>query len=312
MKTRLIAIGVAGLVLGLASSNGAQQSDRVYPIIELSDEDVAQIDIKDGSIEDWLDIVGEPTVTALNFWTTPIFGPYDPASTDFRIWLAWHAATNRIYMAMERADDVFVNSFARQARTQDNRDMGRQDYVLLGVDGDHSGGKFVFGSQYFPSTEEWMLQQDQQAQQYSILPEVDDGGSTLEMHGHLFFENYEDWLITPPYADGGGVTFGEKPTIVVTECYVTPFDKLVWNDPGESLVSELYPGKIIGFCIDVLDVDSAHSDPESIHYLRSSETGFTYSDTFVEGILLGPGGETPDDSAVESIPWGRLKAALRW
>ena len=32
------------------------------------------------------------------------------------------------------------------------------------------------------------------------------------------------------------------------------------------------------------------------------------ADEFVAGLLVGPGGEIPDESAVESITWGRIKA----
>ena len=124
--------------------------------------------------------------------------------------------------------------------------------------------------------------------------------------------------MNPPYADGGGRVLGEHPTISVTEFYVTPFDRFVWNSPEESLVSELYPGKIIGFAIGVVDNDLTEGFPlDSIHYLRTEELsedcgGWSLyphcSDGFSLGLLLGPGGEIPDISAVESITWGRIKA----
>ncbi len=38
--------------------------------------------------EDWLEIVGEPSLTASDFFG--LFGPYDPSEVDFRIWLAWN------------------------------------------------------------------------------------------------------------------------------------------------------------------------------------------------------------------------------
>ena len=110
MKPLLTAFAIAGLLLGLAGSSYAHQGPRVYPILELSDEDLAQIDIMDGSIDDWLAVVGEPTMTALDFYA---LGSYHPADLDFRIWLAWHDHTDRIYVAMERADDVHVNEYDR-------------------------------------------------------------------------------------------------------------------------------------------------------------------------------------------------------
>ena len=52
MKPLLIALGVAGLLLGLGLVDPvlAHVGNRVYPIFELTDDDVAMIDIKDGSI----------------------------------------------------------------------------------------------------------------------------------------------------------------------------------------------------------------------------------------------------------------------
>ena len=47
----------------------AQWADRLYPFTELTDEMRARIDLKDGSIDDWLEVLGEPTVTPLDFAT---------------------------------------------------------------------------------------------------------------------------------------------------------------------------------------------------------------------------------------------------
>ena len=76
--------------------------DRIYPIVQLTDRDVAEIDVTDGSVEDWENIVGEPTLTPLDFAET-YGGSYDPSDMDFRIWLGWHDATDRIFFAMERS-----------------------------------------------------------------------------------------------------------------------------------------------------------------------------------------------------------------
>ena len=173
MRRLLIAVGVAGLLLRLVGISTAQQGEGVYPFFELTDEDVALIDLKDGSIGDWLDVVGEPTLTALDFEASRFWNPYDPADMDYRIWLAWHDATNHIYMAVERADDEYVNDFNR-ADSADR--MAFQDNVNFLVDGDRSGGRFWRESMHFDSEEEWMLFVNQQAQQYQVLPEVYDEG----------------------------------------------------------------------------------------------------------------------------------------
>ena len=298
--TTLTTIRTASLFLLLVDSSEA--SERVFPLFELTDEDVALIDIKDGSIEEWKDIVGEPTVTALEFRTDSQWHEYDPASMDFRIWLAWHGGTNRIYGAMERADDIYINDFDRHdpnglLAIPQNHDS----YIRFAVDGDASGGDY--------------LRIDGQAQSYEILAEVYDNGPHVYVHGGV----EKSWYMKPPFADGGGGTAGENPVISVTEFYVTPYDYFLRNGPEKCVVSELYRGKSIGFAIWVVDIDAKQpSAPRSYHYLLRGEAGTdgcsttgwwaTCSDGFATGLLLGPGGELPDDSAVESITWGRIKA----
>ena len=71
----------------------AHNGDRVFPISYLSEETLALLDQDDGVVEDWLDAVGEPTLTPLDFglWTgmrrTSTFDRHDPSSLDFRIWM---------------------------------------------------------------------------------------------------------------------------------------------------------------------------------------------------------------------------------
>ena len=69
MKPLLIAVGVAGLLLGLVDPALAQGDYRVYPIFELTDEQVAMIDVTDGYLDDWKDVVGEPTLGTWDFPT---------------------------------------------------------------------------------------------------------------------------------------------------------------------------------------------------------------------------------------------------
>ncbi len=100
-------LSIIGLVMGLLGGAEAQESERLYPFFELTDADLAQIDVTDGSIDEWKDLLGEPTLTALDFQTRPEPGLYDPADMDYRVWLAWHGATHRLYVAVERSDDIY-------------------------------------------------------------------------------------------------------------------------------------------------------------------------------------------------------------
>ena len=64
---------VAFLTLLLASAPDAQWSDRLYPFRELTDEMRARIDLRDGSVEDWSEVLGEPTLTPLDFATSSVY-----------------------------------------------------------------------------------------------------------------------------------------------------------------------------------------------------------------------------------------------
>ena len=66
---------------------------------------------------------------------------------------------------------------------------------------------------------------------------------------------FNEWMTTPPYGEGGGGLFGENPLVAVTEFYVTAFDRLDWESPDNSEVSQLFPGKIIGLRPVVVDRD---------------------------------------------------------
>ena len=314
MRRILLSIFVVGQLLGLVSSTNAHVGDRVYPIFELTDADLEAIDLQDGSIGDWLDIVGEPTLSAIEFFAHTALEPYDPADMDFRLWLAWHDATNRIYAAMEQADDIYINTYDRSSG---NLNMFAQDSgITLSIDGDHSGG--VYGGPCCDDTQAFEFAR--QVQPYRAI------GETIGEDPHVVITRLQDlnpgyeygtWYTQPPYADGGGRRFGENPVISVTEFYMTPFDDFIWNSPEESLVSELSPGRTIGFKVLIADRDSKDEFSVSTYFtLPDTEAQplgqGTSADFLLDGLLLGPGGAIPEveDTAVESITWGRIKASF--
>ena len=101
---------VCFLFLALATSTGAHSGDRVYPIYELTDEMLAKIDLRDGSVQEWADLLGEPSMTLLDFAYVYINRSQDPSDLDFRIWLAWHDDPDRLYLAYVCSDEVYKNT----------------------------------------------------------------------------------------------------------------------------------------------------------------------------------------------------------
>ena len=308
MKLLLIAVGIAGVVLGPVDPAPAHVGDRVYPIFELTDEDVTLIDIKDGSVDDWLEVVGEPSLTLLDFVGEKIGGSHvlHPSDLDFRIWLAWHNATDRIYGAIEQADDEYVNACS-DGTTRHTPGCGSPAWIydgsiLLRIDGDHSGGKYIFvGLDEEEKRQLW----HRGAQSYGAINEVFGEGPRVLMTGGHMYEEYP-FFVLPPYAEAGGAQFGEQPIITITEFYVTPFDFLVWDNPEETQVSELFPGKTVGLDIHVADHDES---TQSFFRLAPKWADNEDASEFCDAVLLGPGGGIPPDiSAVGNISWGRIKA----
>ena len=312
MKTGKRFLQLTSLVMGLLCVAEAQESERLYPFVELTDADLAQINVTDGSIDEWKDLLGEPTLTPLDFQTRPDKAPYDPADMDYRVWLAWHGATHRLYVAIERSDDIYINNYeGGDAKPICAAMMGHDSSVGFSVDGDASGGKYTFSRNEIKDRDEHRLLENQHAQIYNALGDISGGGSHVCLGFQTLYGD-EDWFQLPPYAEGGGASFGAQPTLSVTEFYVTPFDRLIWNSPEESVVSALSPGTLIGFMLSIPDIEAEGELARGYHSIRAQDqwSGSNFNaDSFARGLLVGPGGELPD-SAVESLTWGRIKATF--
>ena len=307
MKGPLFPAGVI-LIMCFVHSAQAHLGDRIFPIYEISDEDLMEIDVRDGSIEDWEEIVGEPSVHGVESISLPWRGEdlvplYDPSEFDFRIWLGWNDRSNLLLFGIETVDDEYVNEYVDEYPDGNIFMMFfRNDVVSFLVDGDHSGGEY---NRVDPAwtDEEKKLNIYRTAQTYFAIAEAPDGRYV----GYLGAG--EDWVNVQPYTDGGGRAMGESPTVSVIEFFVTPFDDLIWDSPDESKASELFPGKIIGFDIQVVDHDSA---PGGAFFSLSGDFNSIFdAGVFVDGLLIGKGGTESDDTVVESKTWGRIKASFR-
>ena len=58
MRKTLTALIAIALVCGLTGSASAHIGDKVVLLFEASDADIADIDLSDGSVEDWEDVFG--------------------------------------------------------------------------------------------------------------------------------------------------------------------------------------------------------------------------------------------------------------
>ena len=316
MKTGILRI--AATTLALSSSVHGHRGDRIYPILEITEE--SRIDLQDGIVDDWRELLGEPTFTTLDFTGFESFHPdaeskaYDPSSLDFRIWLGWGRNPARLYVAGIFSDDVFVGP------DSENGSMalgGRQDLMYLLVDGDHDGAPSIDPDRRTLGLDDDSGIFDMYAQNYQAFSIPADG-----KHVSLpFLEFWDDptWWSHPPYADGGGSVSGENPVFWVVEFYATPFDMLIRKEPESSVVSDLFPSKIIGFQLQVLDFDdpeSSRSDYDAADwYILGDFSGLTLKDAgrdaeWMDGILIGDESAGDPGSVVKTDSWALIKASL--
>ena len=300
MRPYLVSLLTLGPILGLAPGAHAHIGDEVYPFFELLDEDLDRIDLTDGSVEDWYEVIGEPSLTASDFvWEDQ---SYDPSDVDFRIWLGWHQGSSTIWIAMERFDDLYFNRY-------DGDEPWKMHWwnssIRSLVDGDHTGGEYSYflGRYCEDCTAEQVLEDNRQAQEWMAIAETPNGE-------HLFHFGASKWVAGKPYAAAGGGAIGQSPVTTVTEVKVTPFDDLIYDDEDASEASRFYPGKTIGFEIVTYDKDGLGQ--KSRLSLTGSTRALRNADFLHDGLLVGAGEQQglDDGSAVEPSSWGRIKAAL--
>ena len=288
----------------------AHVGDRVYPIHYLTDEMVGEIRVDDGTVDEWYDLVGEPSLTILDFSDKYRNAPLDPSDLDFRIWLAWHDDPARFYVAFVGSDDAYENDHDYDARFPDNL-IFAHDSMVFAVDGDHAGGP-GFRVNTDPTTEEHHELLGR-AQYYAAIART-ASGSTLDQ-GMVRVIAGTPWTALPPYGEGGGSVFGEAPYISVIEAYVTPYDSWVGWEGEEVQVSQLAQGKVIGFGIAVYDYDPGEEWRTAWTPGLTPDTSISAPDQLVDGLLLGSDGVAPREggssSAVEWDSWARIKASLR-
>ena len=304
-----ISVGIRAIfpLAVLATLQPAQShvGDRVYPIYELTEEVVAQIDVKDGLPDEWTE--REPTLTLLDFELNPFFSDIsqdisqpDPGDLDFRIWLGWTRSPSRIYVAAIMADDAYENDYPGPEKSSFS--MLANDSMALLIDADHSGGPLSVIRE--PGADAEKILEVSNVQWYDALSEA-PGNGNLEIRAI----DRRGWPVRPPFGDGGGSVQSENPVFWVTEFYVTPFAHFDYGDQQASATYELVPGQIVGFRLRVQDRDSGDF-PHATYDLPvwDLELEFT-ADGFVDGLLVGVG-DGIDDSAVHANSWARIKASL--
>ena len=243
LKSFMVAIAISAViaVFGLSHVYG-HSGNRLYPFYEIPDE--AAIDVTDGSIEDWQELFEEPSLTSLNFTgfdqDDRVMG-YDPSDLDFRIYLGWNGASDRIYVGAICIDDVYIGE---DERSFNYTERTGEDHVTLIIDADHDGSPQWDES---VAREQWdeSVARGDKGEDSGLMDQGTQGYSGVPLRretshvGLSVLETWwdENWWGYSPYGEGGGSVGGENPVVWVTEFYVTPFDRLIRREPENSLVS---------------------------------------------------------------------------
>ena len=250
----------------------------MVPILEITDDMLAQIDLRDGTTDEWSDLLGEPTLKTIDFEMDDF--SYDPSDLDLAIWLGWHEELDRLYFAGAFVDDVYLETVGSSYGSY-------RDYIQLTVDGTTArNGKVssaTKGVSEINTKRYWAA---------AMVPE----GPIMSLP--LISDSLGDWMLYPPYADGAGSVVGEQPAIWSMEFFVTPFDLLIALEPDSSAVSDLTAGEVIGLGVRVSDSDQ--TGEANIWYNRYNLFG-------TDVMLLS---RDQADSAVRDRTWGRIKAAF--
>jgi hypothetical protein len=296
----------AAVVCGTTSIASAHIGGLVFPIYEVPTSDLP--DLRDGTLEDWEDVLPGTSLDHNSFAPLNVSdgAGINPEDLAYRAFMTWHSASQRISMAIERVDDVYINTY----EGGDLTGLWRFDSIEFMVDGDHTGGSYNgAGLGEGLTDEELKLLTNFQAQQYVAIAESPDG-RTLGYQG-----SGQGWVTLPPFADAGGFSVGESPNTSVIELSVTAWDELNWQGPELSKRSLLAAGRTIGFQISVPDFDTEAGAYHGFHTLSGQPNTWREADNFVDGELVpcdtGDCGSAPTPTAVAADSWGRIKASLR-
>lgn len=279
------------------------------PLYEISLEDLP--DLRDGSLDDWRGLFDVPTITETDMVFDPKSDSDQPEGSlglpDLAVecYLAWNSATDRIYLGLEVRDDVYRNGWDRTGYPRDT------DYAVVEVDGDDSGGEFIF-RQFFDCEGTPASNWDQglyschvhlffsmlQAQQYALI-NTGTMGAELTMFGH------RQWLWDYPLLDAGGAVHLEQaPARYTLEASITPFDNLDWRGLEHSSVSSLGAGKVVRIALSVFDddVEGEWGDWYTTR-IEPSMAGYRYSDNWPRYRLAA----APPSTTVRDVNWSQVK-----
>lgn len=253
MALALLWEGMPGLRAQPAIRYQTAREGRVFQVFQFPRDHMPRID---GQSRDWAHV--PPTYTygtdELRDTEDGLGADIPPEDLDVKVTIGWVKGLNRLYFLYEARDDYW--------------DFGRfnpkgylNDIFELVVDGDLSGGPFIFNPRYAREDLKW------------------DSDEPAYLENHLTFsglhaQNYH--IYTPPVNGAWCLVWGSQPWIadfpqanyaynydfkpgesgsLVLEGWITPYDHAPHEGPALAQESQLTENKVIGLSWSILDFD---------------------------------------------------------
>lgn len=207
--------------------------EKEFPIYQFSRDQIPRID---GNFSDWSIIphtyrIGTKELKNTRFGEGKVI---DPTDFDLNVMVGWVQGLNRLYFYIDAYDDYWDFSDAAL----------RQDIFELVVDGDLSGGNFIYGENentaIVPAKTLYFRSHGSHAQNYHIFTPVQDKEWAM-IWGNT------PWIKEFPYAHVAYeyvFSSGESGRLQM-EFYITPFDYASFEGPDKSIISELRENELI-------------------------------------------------------------------
>jgi hypothetical protein len=256
-----------------------------------------QIPVIDGDLQDWAEIA--PALHMSDFSDLVAGAVADPANLDVRVWLGWNDTENRLYLAVEVADDN--HQVDRPEGTSTTR-IFQDDDLEIFVDADHSGGQFADFSDLTP--EQQLSRNGSEANHFVLAGPHSDGEEFVNFSAAGWYA-MEDG----PYTQARVTYDGTPGGVGVTryEMSLVPFDRINVTADFLSSAHDLQAGEIIGFNMELSDFDSNAEFFDAKWSLSGAFNAFRLSERFTD-LLLAPPART---TLVEDVSWARIKASFR-
>lgn len=205
-----------------------------------------QIPRIDGDFSDWRMVPDQYSIGLEELKNTR-FGEgnaLDPNDFDLKVKVGWVKGLNRLYFYIDAYDNYWDFSDP----------VMRQDIFELVVDGDISGGPFIYrnnpNKDKVPVSQLYFKGHGGHAQNYHVFTPVKDKDWAMPWGN-------TPWIKEFPYANVA-YHYNFKPGgsgRLQMEFYITPFDYASFDGPEYSVVSKLKENELIGLSWSMLDFD---------------------------------------------------------